>query len=121
MQIPKWIKPAAWGAIGGAFAITIIGFSADWVTTTGAAAAMADDQAQLAALSALTPICVAQFGEETAQVREEQLAAMGEQSSWEQGEIVAAQGWATIPGTEKANKDLAEACSKQLLETAEAA
>jgi hypothetical protein len=60
-------------------------------------------------------------GTETAQVREERLAAMSEQSTWDQGEIVAAQGWATMPGADEPNDELAEMCSKRLLEAAEAA
>jgi hypothetical protein len=120
MPAPEWIKPAAWGAVGGAVAITIIGFSADWVMTTGAANTLADDEAELAVLSALTPICVAQFRAEAAPVREEQLAAMQDQSRWERGDVVSAEGWATLPGAEEPNEDLAEACSERLLEAAEA-
>ena len=120
-QMPEWIRPAAWGAVGGALAITIIGFSAEWVTTTGSAAAMAEDEAEQAVLLALTPVCVAQFRAETAQVRETQLAALEEESSWNQGDIVAEEGWATMPGAEEPNADLAEACAERLLEPAEAA
>lgn len=121
MQVPEWIKPAVWSAIGGAVAITIIGFSADWVTTTGTAHAMAEEEANLAVVSALTPICVAQFRSETPEVREQQLAAIEDQSSWEMGEIVSEQGWATLPGAEEPNDDVAEACAERLIEAAEAA
>jgi len=58
--MPERTKPAIWGAIGGAVAITIVGFSADWVMTTGSATAMANDNAEMEVLSALAPICVTQ-------------------------------------------------------------
>ncbi|MFZ3584952.1 hypothetical protein ACOI1H_22810 [Loktanella sp. DJP18] len=121
MQTPEWTKPAVWSAVAGALAITIVGFSANWVMTTGAANTSAAEEAELAVLSALTPICVAQFRAENAQLREVQLAAMAEQSNWERGEIVAAQGWATMPGADEPNEDVAELCSEQLLEADEAA
>lgn len=120
MQIPEWTKPAVWGAVGGAVAITIIGFSANWITTTGTAQAMAEDEANRAVVSALTPICVAQFRAETAELRELQLAAIQDQSSWKMGDIVAEQGWATLPGAEEPNNEVAEACAERLVEAAEA-
>ena len=121
MQMPEWTKPAVWSAVAGAVAITVIGFSADWVMTTGAATTLADEEAESAVLSALTPICVAQFRAENAQLREQQLAAIEKQSTWGRGDIVAAQGWATMPGTEEPNQDVAEVCSERLLEASEAA
>ncbi|MGX0876851.1 hypothetical protein ACSSV4_001533 [Roseovarius sp. MBR-154] len=115
MHAPEWIKPAVWSAIGGALAITIIGFSADWVMTTGSAHKMAEAESEVAVLSALTPICVAQFQAEPAQIQDTQIAAMEKLSSWEQGEIVAKQGWATLPGSDEPNENLAEKCSERLL------
>lgn len=117
----EWIKPAAWGAVAGAVAITIVAFSADWVMTTGSANAMATEEADQAVLSSLTPICVAQFRAETEQVRQEQLAALEDESSWSRGDIIADQGWATLPGMEEPNDDLAELCAERLLEAADAA
>ncbi len=35
MNIPDWIKPAAWGAVLGAVALAIVGFSAGWVVSQG--------------------------------------------------------------------------------------
>lgn len=121
MQAPEWTKPAIWSAIGGALAITIIGFSANWVMLTGSAHKLAEEQSESAVLSALTPICVAQFQAEPGQMRETQIAAMEKLSSWEQGEIVAKQGWATLPGSDEPNDDLAERCSERLLTLAETA
>jgi hypothetical protein len=116
--MPDWIKPAIWGVVGGAVAVTVIEFSAGWVTTTGSAQAMAADAADQAVLAALTPICVARFTAETPEVKQEQIAALKKESSWKRGDLVAAQGWATLPGMDEPNEDLAEVCSEKLLETA---
>ncbi|KJS44626.1 hypothetical protein [Roseovarius sp. BRH_c41] len=121
MQSPEWTKPAIWSAIGGALAITIIGLNFNWVMLTGSAHKLADEQSEAAVLSALTPICVAQFQAEPAEMRSTQIAAMEKLSSWEQGDIVAKQGWATLPGSEAPNVDLAEKCSERLLSLAETA
>ena len=118
MQMPEWIKPTVWGAVGGAVVITIVGFSADWVVTSGSAAEMAEKQSDEAVLAALTPVCVAQFKMVSAEERTTHLAALQEESSWQQSDYVEEQGWATMPGTEEANDELAEACADKLLELA---
>jgi hypothetical protein len=118
MRMPEWIKPAGWGAVAGAVAITIIGFSADWVVTSGTATEMAQSEADEAVLAALTPVCVAQFKAQSAEARETHLAALQEESSWQQPDYVEEQGWATMPGTEEVNDDLADACADKLLELA---
>jgi hypothetical protein len=118
MQMPEWIKPAAWGAVGGAVAIAIIGFSADWVVTSGTAAEMAEMQSDEAVLAALTPVCVAQFQTEAGDARLTHMAALQEESRWQQGDYIEEHGWATMPGTEEANDEVAKACADKLLELA---
>lgn len=56
--------------------IAVIGFSAGWVVTSGAAQEMADKQEEKAVIVALTPICVAQFRSQAADVRATQLATL---------------------------------------------
>lgn len=119
MQIPEWVKPGAWGAVGGAVVIVIVGFSADWVVTSGTAAEMAESEAQSAVLAALTPICVAQFTSQTDAARTTHLAALEEESSWQQSDYVVEQGWATMPGTTKPNEEVAETCADKLIELAQ--
>ena len=121
MPKTEWIKPAAWGAVGGAVAIAIIGFSAGWVTTSDSAMAMAEEQADEAVLTALTPVCVARFEALGAVEQEKQLAAMEELSTWERGDIVSEAGWATMPGAEEPADDLAEACSEEIIAAADQA
>lgn len=88
---------------------------------TGAAHKLADEQSEAAVLSELTPICVAQLQAAPAEMRNRQIAAMEKLSSWAQGDSVAKQGRATLPGSEALNEDLAEKCSERLLTLAETA
>ncbi len=118
VKIPEWVKPAVWGGIGGAMVIAIIGFSADWVVTSGAANEQAERQADQAVIAALTPICVAQFKKAAKKQQETHLAAVNEENMWQRGDYIAKQGWATMPGSKEPNDEVAEACMEELLKTA---
>ena len=60
MKFPEWLKPALYGAVAGAVAISIAGFSwGGWVTGSSARE-MAADQASLEVVAALVPVCVEQ-------------------------------------------------------------
>lgn len=118
-KLPEWVKPGVWGVIVGAVLFAIIGFSTGWVVTSGSAQETAETQADQAVLAALTPICVAQFKSETQQIQTTQLAALEDQSSWERGDLVEEQGWATMPGSTEPNGELADACASELMKLAE--
>ncbi|MQA67271.1 MAG: hypothetical protein GEU76_15440 [Alphaproteobacteria bacterium] len=115
LEIPKWIKPAVWGGIVGAVLITIIGFSADWVVTTGTADTQAERRAEQAVVASLTPICVAQFKKAAQEARATHLAALQKEDSWMRGDYVEKQGWATMPGSKESSDEVAEACAEELL------
>ena len=118
MNIPMWFKPVVWGGIVGAAVITIVGFSAGWVVTGGSARQMATQQGEKAVIAALTPICVAQFKGQMPDVRTTQLAALNSESSWQRGDYVEKQGWATMPGSKEARDEVADACALELLKAA---
>ncbi len=117
MQIPEWVKPGLWGAVVGAVVLAIIAFNAGWVVTSGTAQEMAERQAENAVISSLTPICVAQFKNETE--KQTLLASLKEEDSWKQGDFVQTHGWATMPGSSKPNDEVADACASELLEVAQ--
>lgn len=119
IRVPDWTKPAVLGGIVGAIAITITGFSADWVVSKGDAMRQAERQANQEVISALTPICVTQFKQLAQAKKQTHLAALEDKGSWEQGSYVEKQGWATMPGSQSPNDDVAEACAEALLERAE--
>jgi hypothetical protein len=55
------VKPACWGAVGGAVALAIIGFTWGGWVTGGTAKNMASAAATNGQQSVLVPLCVAQF------------------------------------------------------------
>ena len=112
-KLPTQTRPFLWGAAVGAISLAIVGFSwGDWVT--GATAEkLAGGRADQAIVSALTPICVAQF--QTSANASASLAALKEIKSWEQGDYVGKSGWATMPGsTAEPNREVATACAEAL-------
>ena len=112
MKFRPGLKPALWGAVGGAVAISVIGFSSMGWTLGSTAERMAADRAESAVVSVLAPICVEKFQQQansTAKLIEFKKAA-----SWDQRALIEKGGWATTPGTEKMNSAAATACADKL-------
>jgi len=112
MQGHTWIKPACWGAVGGAVVVLIGGFWGMGWTTAGTADRMAKDRAEAAVVTALVPFCVAKAehdpdGAKLAKVRTET-------SYYTRAQLVGEAGWATLPGMTTSDRDLATACSDKL-------
>jgi hypothetical protein len=118
VHLPGWFRPAAWGGIVGIAAIAVVGFGTGWVVTSGSAQKMAAAQGEKAVLAALTPICVAQFKGLTPELRTTQLAALKGESSWQRGDYVEKQGWATMPGSKAPDDEVADACATELMKIA---
>ena len=96
----------------GAVAIMIVGFSW-WGWTLGSTAQrMAQERAQAAVVTALTPLCVASFMQQpNAAVK---LAEFQKISSWSQSGFIEKGGWATIDGNSTPNSAVAKACANEL-------
>ncbi len=109
-KLPVQTRPFLWGAVVGAITLAIVGFNwGGWVTGSKAET-LAGGRADAALVSALAPICVAQFRKSTDAAAS--LAALKVVNSWEQGDYVMKRGWATMPGdAAKPNYDVASACA----------
>ena len=115
--MPIWVKPGAWGAVLGSILTMIVGFSFGGWMLSSTGERLARQHADVAVTAALVPLCVAQSkADQGAAKKLGELRAMT--SSYEQQEFVTKTGWATVPGTEDPNRDLAEACATALLKTA---
>jgi hypothetical protein len=112
MNIPSELKPALWGAAGGAVALAIIGFNWGGWVTGGTAEATAKQRASAAVVSALAPICADKF-RQRADVSAK-LVEFKKASSWEQGLFIEKGGWATMPGSTTADSAVARACAEIL-------
>jgi dienelactone hydrolase len=106
------VKLGLLSAAGGAVALATIGFNwGGWVTNR-AAEVMAKETAATAVAERLGTICVAQFNLDTA--NGERLIDMKDKDTWEIGRYIDTQSWAIMPGDEKAESGVADACAKQL-------
>jgi hypothetical protein len=115
MKIPAATKPALWGALGGAIAMTVFGFSMlGWHGDRGARE-MAAASARDAVTAAMVPFCVAKAQADDDPARLAKLRA--ETSSYSRSELVRSAGWSSLPGGQGGDFALATACSEKLLTT----
>jgi len=106
------LKPALWGAVAGAAAISVIGFSSMGWTVGSTAERMAADRAENAVVSVLAPICVEKFQQQANPAAK--LIEFKRAASWDQRALIEKGGWATAPGTEKMNSAVANACAEKI-------
>lgn len=114
MKIPVETKPALWGAVAGAIALAIVGFSWGGWVTGGAAEADATQRTNAAVVAALAPVCVERF-QGAADVAAN-LAALKKVDSWSQGDFIEKGGWAKLPGSKAPDQQsaVAKACASLL-------
>jgi hypothetical protein len=112
MEIPIWIKPAAWGVFAGAVIMSTVGFSQLGWTTAGTAEHLAQDRADTAVVAALVPFCVIKAEQDPDQAVLAKFQA--EPSSYSRGDMVSKAGWATVGGSKTPDNALARACSDKL-------
>ena len=108
------IKLGAWSAVGGAAILAIIGFNYGGWVTGGSAAAMAKEIAADAVADRLGRICAAQFNRDSE--KNTKFNEMKGKDLWERGRYVEKQSWAIMPGDDKVDSKVADACAKQLTE-----
>ena len=77
---------------------------------------MAKERAADAIAERLGAICVAQFNGDSA--KSEKVKEMKGKDSWDNGRYIEKQSWAIMPGDEKPDSKVADACAKRLAEKA---
>ncbi|MGB3315295.1 MAG: hypothetical protein WBB85_12850 [Albidovulum sp.] len=112
MNTPEWLKPGIYGGVIGAVVVTFVGFSWGGWMTGGGANKMARLMAESDVIAALTPVCIDMSRVDPDRIAK--LATINSAASYKQRDAVIAAGWATVPGTETANRDLAQACMAAL-------
>jgi hypothetical protein len=110
------IKLGGWSALGGAALSAFVGFNYGGWVTGGTAAAMAKEMAADAIAERLGAICVAQFNRDSA--KSEKVKEMKGKDSWDNGRYIEKQSWAIMPGDDKPDSKVADACAKRLAEKA---
>lgn len=112
MQTPDWLKPGLYGAACGAAALAVIGFSWGGWVTGGTARTMAADQSKADVVSALSLICIDQSKRDPQLA--ERIAAIKAASSWNRGDLIMKNGWATMPGAAEGNSQVAKDCADKI-------
>jgi hypothetical protein len=108
MNIPEWLKPAAFGVVIGAIAVSTAGFSWGGWVTGGTAAKMANTLSHEKVIAALVPVCVRLS--RTDVERSGKLEVIRETTAYKRRTALMETGWATMPGSEAPDRDLAQAC-----------
>jgi hypothetical protein len=106
------IKLGSWSAIGGAIVLAYVGFNFGGWVTGGTAAVMAKEIAADAVAERLGLICVAQANRDSEKNRK--LKEMKGKESWDQGRYIEMQSWAIMPGDNKPDSRVADACARHL-------
>jgi hypothetical protein len=112
MEMPTWLKPGAWGAVAGAIALAIVGFSQLGWKTSQTSEQLAQDRADTAVVAALVPFCVTKAQQDPDLTVLAKVHA--EKSSYSRSDLVAKAGWATLGGGKLPDNALARACSDKL-------
>jgi len=108
MTIPEWLKPGIYGVIIGGIAVSVLGFSwGGWVTGDGASK-MATTMAQEEVVAALVPLCLEKSLADPDRVAI--LETIKSVSSFNRHKEIMAAGWATAPGGDTPDRELARAC-----------
>ena len=114
MQVPSAVKPACWGAVGGAIVLGFVGFHWGGWMTSHSASKLADQRADEAIVAVLTPICVEKF-QHNADSAANLVALKAISTSWQQGKFIETGGWATRPGASSPDYALGGACAERLV------
>ena len=77
------------------------------------ARAMAEAAGSNAVVTRLAPICVVQFKQDAG--NGQKLKELKDASMWERGDYVKKQGWATMPGEQEADTQIASQCARLIV------
>jgi hypothetical protein len=108
MNAPAWLRPGVYGAATGAVLVAVAGFTwGGWVTGgTSSARAIAMSREQV--VTAMVPVCLDKA--QTDPDRATKLNTIRAASTYQRRDALMASGWATVPGAEAPDRDLAQSC-----------
>ena len=108
MNTPEWLKPGIYGVVIGAVFVGVVGFSwGGWVTgSTAHDRAMAMSRNDVVA--SMVPVCLDMARSDP--TRAEKLTTIRAASTYQRRDALMEAGWATVPGTDAPDRDIAQAC-----------
>ncbi len=108
MNSPEWLKPGLLGAVAGAAVIGIVGFTwGGWVTGGTArerAMALAHDDV----VAAMVPVCLDRAQSDPDRMAK--IVGIREATTYRRRDALMETGWATVPGRDAPDRDIAQAC-----------
>jgi len=108
MNTPEWLKPGIYGAVIGAALVGVVGFTWGGWVTGGTANDRAMAMSQDDVVASMVPVCLEMAQSDPA--RAEKLETIRAASSNQRRDALIETGWATVPGTDAPNRDIAQAC-----------
>jgi hypothetical protein len=103
LEIPEWLKPGIYGALIGAVFVGVVGFTwGGWVT-----GGTANDRAMAMSRDDVVA-CLDMARSDPG--RTEKMETIRAASTYQRRDAVMATGWATVPGTDAPDRDIALAC-----------
>lgn len=108
MNTPEWLKPGLYGAVIGAVVVGVSGFTLGGWVTGGTAQDRAMEMSREDVASAMAPVCV-----DIARAdpdRAEKIAVIRDTSRFQRRDALMDTGWATVPGADAPDRDIALAC-----------
>ena len=106
-------KISVWNIVAGAVLAIAVLFGTGMVMFSNSAQQLADTRSSTAVVEALTPFCVANANNDP--LFSERVAELDSGSSYSRGSKVEDYGWATLPGSERPNRDVARACATEVV------
>ena len=125
MELPEFLEPytkgdaptrLTQGLLVGVIATMIIGFGWGGWPLSGTVEEKVEAAGTTAMVTALAPICAKRF-QKASMINKSMVAALGAVESWQRGDHMMKNGWATFAGTSEPIRGVAEACAKLLSET----
>lgn len=108
MNTPEWLKPGIYGALCGAVLVGFVGFTWGGWVTGGTANERAMKMSRNDVVASMVPVCLEMAGSDPA--RSEKLETIRAASRYQQRDAVMEAGWATVPGSDAPDRDIAQAC-----------
>ena len=112
MQVPSGLKPALWGAAGGAIVWwAVLAFGFGW-TSAATTVKLANARAEKAVVAALAPVCAERFNAQPDVAAKR--VKLNDTSSWQRRDLFPKE-WVTLPGGSYPSSDLVDVCSNLIL------
>lgn len=108
MNTPEWLRPGIYGALIGAVCVGVLGFSVGGWVTGGTANERAKTMSRDNVVASMVPVCLDMARSDPA--RAEKLETIRAASTYQRRDALMEAGWATVPGTDAPNRDIAQAC-----------